>query len=454
MGSRLHKLMSLVVLLSMLGVLLVGCGGGGSSTAQQAPAGGAPAGGAAQATAAPAAGGAAAGAAAGKGVALEFWNPFTGPDGKFMETLVNRYNKENPNGDTVKVTTVPQYYDKLSASAAADTLPDVLIVHADQIPTQAARSVIRPLTADIAGSVQGNDYPDAVWKAGEYKGNRYSIPLDVHPLVMFYNQDLFKAAGIDKAPTNRAEFEAAAQKLTSGNNMGFAVTAGFPIMQEFLALLHQFGGSEFNADGTQVTWNSDAGVKALQWLKDMQGKTSKPNLPVDAGISAFKQGTNAVEWNGIWQTSNLTGEGAKFGGAAPIPTIGDKPAVWAGSHQLTLAKHKKGEDDAKTAAAGRFIKWVTQNSLEWAKGGQIPASKTVRNSAEFKALQPEATIAPSIETAFFPPAVPGIGDAYAELEKAVIDVMAGKQSDPKAALDGAANKAAQILKQNQQRYGG
>ena len=142
------------------------------------------------------------------------------------------------------------------------------------------------------------------------------------------------------------------------------------------------------------------------------------------------------------------------GNGAPIPTIGDKPAVWANSHQLTLAKHKKGEDAAKTAAAGRFIDWLTKNSLEWAKGGQIPASKTVRDSADFKAVQPQATIAPSIENAFFPPPVPGIGDAYAELEKGVIDVMAGKQADPKAALDAAANRATQILKQNQQRYGG
>jgi len=129
-------------------------------------------------------------------------------------------------------------------------------------------------------------------------------------------------------------------------------------------------------------------------------------------------------------------------------------AVWAGSHQLTLPKHSK-VDPCKDAGAAMFIKYVAANSVEWAKAGQIPASNKVRNSAEFKALDPQASIAPSVEHAFFPPAgVPGITDANgAPIDEAVGSIMAGTATDIKGTLDKAASRANEILKQNKANFG-
>ena len=78
----------------------------------------------------------------------------------------------------------------------------------------------------------------------------------------------------------------------------------------------------------------------------------------------------------------------------------------------------------------------------------------MRNSAQFKAVEPQATIAPEVEYVFFAPPVPGIGDAIAPLYQAVSAMTAGKGTDVKKALDDAAAKATQILQQNKQRYGG
>ena len=218
-------------------------------------------------------------------------------------------------------------------------------------------------------------------------------------------------------------------------------------------LLHQFGGTEFSEDGTQATWNSDAGVQALQWMKDAQSKYSEPNLEVDAELNAFKTGTVGLIWNGIWQTTNVTGEGVEFAGkATAVPQIGTQMAVWAGSHQLTLPTHKN-VDPCKDQAAAVFIKYIVDNSVTWAKAGQIPASSKVRNSDEFKAIEPQASIAPSVESAFFPPSVPGITDALAPLGEAVGAVMNGTTTDIKAALDDAANRANEILAQNKATYG-
>jgi multiple sugar transport system substrate-binding protein len=464
----------LALLVALLAGVLAACGGAGTGGEGGAAATSAPAEGGAAATTVPAEGGAEATTAPAEGgaegsqspaggvaalpaectnVALQFWNPFTGPDGPFMGQLVDQFNQANPNVQ-VQMTSQAEYYTQLGTAAASNTLPEVAVIHADQIATQAFRNVIRPMDdlADQLG-VSGDDFPEAVWQAGEVAGKRYAVPLDIHPMTMFYNADMLQAAGMSAPPTNSAEFAQAAQAMTANGQNGFMITTGFPVRQIFEMLLHQYGGSAFNDDGTQVTWNDEAGVQALTLLKELQDQYSQPNLEVDAELNAFKSGTVGMVWNGIWQTTNLTGEGVEFNGmATAVPQMGEQMAVWAGSHQLALTQ-QASPDPCKDAGAAIFIKYLLDNSVEWAKAGQIPASNAVRSSDAFLAIEPQASIAPSVESAFFPPAVPGIGDAYAPLDEAVSAVMAGTTSDVKAALDDAATRAEQILEQNRQNYG-
>lgn len=386
-------------------------------------------------------------------VQLQYWNPFTGPDGPFMGQMVDAFNAEHPEIQ-VTMTSQGEYYTQLTTAAAADTLPDVAIVHADQVATQAFRHVLRPIDELVSSAgIDGNDFPEAVWAAGEVAGQRYSIPLDIHPMTMFYNADLLNAAGLTAAPTTGEEFAAAAAAMTSGDNKGFDITGGFPVQQIFQQLLHQFGGNEFNAEGTEATWNSEAGVQAMQWMLDAQTNWSEPNLEVDAELNAFKAGTVGMIWNGIWQTTNVTGEGVEFKGmATAVPQIGPNPATWAGSHQFTLPTHGT-IDPCKDAAAGIFIKYMLDNSVTWAKAGQIPASKSVRASEAFMAVEPQASIAPSIENAIFPPAVPGITDAFGPLGEAVGSLMNGTATDIQATLDDSVTRANEILTQNRDTYG-
>ncbi len=386
-------------------------------------------------------------------VSLEYWNPFTGPDGPFMGEMVTAFNEANPNIQ-VTMTTQSEYYTQLSTSAASGTLPDVAIVHADQVATQVYRNVLRPMDDVIAASgISSEDFPEAVWNAGHVNEAHYTIPLDIHPMTMFVNMDLLSSAGMEAAPVTSDEFAAAAAAMTGGDNNGFMVTSGFPIRQIFEMLLNQYGGSAFNEDGTEVAWNSEAGVKAVQWLLDAQGAYSQPNLEVDAELNAFKGGTVGMVWNGIWQTTNVTGEGVFFKGmATAVPQIGDQPAVWAGSHQLALPS-QADEDPCRDTAAGIFIKYLVDNSVTWSRAGQLPASSVVRASDEFAEVLPQADIAAgSAEYVFFPPSVPGITDAYGPLDEAVSALLAGSATDIQAELDNAADRANQILEQNRATY--
>lgn len=388
-------------------------------------------------------------------VSLEYWNPFTGPDGPFMGEMVNAFNESQENIDVTMVTQ-SEYYTQITTAAASNALPDVAIIHADQIATHVARNILRPMD-EIAANVgiTADEFPEAVWVAGQVGDSRYSIPLDIHPMTAFYNADLLAAAGFDAPPATAEEFAAVAAALTDGENNGFLITAGFPIRQIFEQVLYQNGGTSFNEDGTEATWNSEAGVAAAQWLLDTQAAYSQPNLEVDAELNAFKGGTVGMIWNGIWQTTNVTGEGVFFNGqAAAVPQVGSvTQAVWAGSHQFTLPV-QADEDPCRDAAAAIFIRYMLDNSVTWAAAGQLPANNTVRESEEFAAVEPQATIAErTADYVFFPPSVPGITDAYAPLDEAISALMSGNATDVQAELDNAAERANQILQQNAETYG-
>jgi len=395
-----------------------------------------------------------------QGAQISYWNNFTGPDGQFMANLVDRFNTENQSGVQVTMTVQPDYYQTVNAAAASNTLPDMLQIHVLEIPTSAIRGIIRPIPEDVLATmnIDSSDFPESVWSVSEYNGERYSIPLDIHGLVMWYNRAQWEAAGIeDPAGTvlSREEYDAALAALqeSNGETMAWSISNGFPSNWMFESLLHQFGGTWFNEDVTEAVWNSEAGVRALQYLKDQQTAYSQNNLEVNAGLTAFQQGNTSTEWNGTWHVVNLAGEGFEDGWGAPIPQIGSQYGVRMNAHSLALSAN--GEDPAKTAAAACLISFLSENSLEWVRGaGHIPARNSVRESEEFQSTQPHASYAATADHAIFPPAVPGLLDALVLLDEAVFSVMAGANPDIQAALDEAAERANQVLEQNRGRYGG
>lgn len=426
MPYQLKRVVGIMVLVGMLSALFVACGGNSSSNT----------------------------AGSCSSVQLSYWNPFTGPDGPYMGRLVASFNSAHPNIQ-VQMTTQADYNTKLDTAAASDTLPDVAIINEDQIATQAFRHIIRPMD-DVMPQLgyTSNDFPALAWNISQVAGHRYAIPLSIVPMTMYYNADLFKKAGLSGPPTNATDFAHDAQVLTGGGNHGFQITSGFPVQQIFQELLHQFGGSEFNAGATQATWNSPAGVQALQWMKNAQNSYSAPKLPVDADLNSFKQGTVGMIWNGIWQATNVTGDAVDFNGlAAATPQIGPQAATWAGMASLSLPFHKKGIDKCKESASVTFIKYLLDNSLQWSKAGNVPAYNKVRNSPDLKSLPLQSALATAVENPVFPPPVPGVSDAFAPLGDAIGAIMAGTATNIQKALDDAATHSDQILAQNRQKYG-
>jgi len=139
-------------------------------------------------------------------------------------------------------------------------------------------------------------------------------------------------------------------------------------------------------------------------------------------------------------------------GVAPVPTIGDKPAVWASSHNFVVMRQQE-PDQNKLEAARVFISWFSEHSIDWAKSGQIPARNSVRESAAFQQLDTQSTLAQQLPNVVFPPAVAGIGDITTPtFETAVNQAVLGRKS-VRDALTEAAQTADQMLAENREKYG-
>jgi multiple sugar transport system substrate-binding protein len=389
-------------------------------------------------------------------VTLEFWNGWTGGDGPFARRLVEQFSREQKNIDVhMTVMEWEDYYSKVPNAVASGNGPDVGIMHIDQLATNAARQVIIPLD-DVADSLElsESDFQPIVWNAGVYNGSRYGIPLDIHPLGLYYNAAQMQKAGVSRPPTDASSWADTIGALEqSGVETPFWVTATWPAHLMFTALIHQFGGSLYTADATRATFDSEAGMEALDWYVSWVNKgASPPNVAEDAQATAFKQGRNTLTWDGIWMMNEWKTVDSLQWGAAPVPTIGDQPAVWASSHNFVVMRQQQA-DPNRLEAARIFISWFSEHSIDWARSGQIPARNSVRESSAFQQLDTQSTLAEQLPNVVFPPAVPGIGDITTPtFETAVNEAVLGRKS-VRTALTEAASTANQMLAENREKYG-
>jgi multiple sugar transport system substrate-binding protein len=385
----------------------------------------------------------------GEKVTLNFWTPFSGNDGPFMKKIVDKYNSSQ-NKYTVKMTIQPNgdYYKLLdTAIATKKGIPDVAIMHLDQTPTYIAKDQLQPLD-DIAktAGVDKANFPPATVDYGTKDGKWYSIPLDVHPLVMYYNKDLFKAAGIEKPPTNRQEFVDDAKKLTDPSKGIWGAAMPTFWIQNFLfpTILFQNGGS-FLDDQGNIAYNSPAGVEAVTFMRSLTTmNVSPPVVAADGDFNLFQQGKSAMHFNGPWSKDAFDKAKINYG-VAPVPQLGTvKQAVFAGSHNFVIPK---STTDAKIlAGVGDFLKYVSDNSIDWAESGQAVASKVVRDSAAFKAMtQQQTEVAKEFDYVQFAPKVLNWGPISDSIWSELANALQGKK-DPKKALDDAAAKSTQAMK--------
>ncbi len=389
-------------------MLLAAC----APAATPAPATEAPA--AAAPTTAPAA------AQAPKPITLQFWDGLGAPDNQAMQNLIKQYNAENKDGITIQDTELDwdTLYSKLALDFKTGNAPDVLTLQQTDILEELSLGILQPID-DLykQAGIDPTDIIDVAWKGAQVNGKQYAIPIDVHPLTLFYNTKLFQAAGLDpsKPPTNMTDFLADAQKLTDASKgqygFGSGYTAGLPFRIWMSLIWQHKGGEILSPDGTKAAFNTPAGTESLQFMYDLIYKYKVSPQGEQDVDDDFKKGVIAMVIEGPWEMADFaTVQGLDFK-TAMVPTFYDQPAAWANSHTIAFPDNKKPEN---TLAAMKFTKWLYEHNFDWTKNtGHQPVRQSVLNSAEFKALTNWQPIAATLPIAHFYPAIPKEWEVFA-----------------------------------------
>lgn len=389
-------------------------------------------------------------------IVIDFWNGFTGPDGQTMTRMVNQFQKDNPDIE-IRMQLIPwgTYYDKLTLSLAYGGAPDVFILQAARFPEFASYKTLRPLTdfyATAEPALGAHDFSPVPWHESFYQGVQYALPLDTHPIGLYYNTKLFKQAGIvdangnAKPPTNLTEFLSDAKKLTKDTDGdGRPDQWGFAIANEhtnWLTFAHQFGGDILTPDGKRGAMSSPACLAATHLMCDLIYKYKVAPHPegIDPWL-ALRQGKVAMAMEGIYMLASLQEQkGLQFAGA-PVPQFGPIKGVWGGSHLLC---QPRGIDAAHAKAGWRFMRYLSDHSLAWGIGGQVPARLAIERSPQFQAQPVQAQFAKQLGYVIYDPQVPK-ANALNQFVDPAIDAALSRLQTPEAAMRDADRRIDQLL---------
>ena len=353
---------------------------------------------------------------------IVWWDFLSGGDGVRMKAMLDEFNKEHEGKVHIDATTLEwgvPFYTKVQTSTAVGQGPDVMTYHESRMPLGISTGVLSVLTPEelAAASIKASDFGPANWKAAQgTDGKQYAVPLDIHSIILYYNKDLLKKAGLlgddgrPKGLDGAANFDAALAKLTTKDVAGLSVpNDGATGWRIFYTLLNQQDG-QFLKDGKFLDGdNLDKATTALaEMQKWVKSGWAPANTEYPASIALFTSGKAAMHINGVWEVPtmvDLAKKGKLFDwGAVQIPTFYAHPATWADSHSFAIPDRKGNPvSPEKRKLVLDAVHWFNVHSLEWATGGHIPAYLPVQESAAFKALKPNSDYASLAKTAVFDP---------------------------------------------------
>ena len=351
-------------------------------------------------------------------VTLTVWETYNTEERALFLALVDEYETANPGVD-IEPVSIP--FDglepKILTALATNTAPDIARVDVGFLPKVALRGALAPLDQYGVETVKGSLYPVAL-SSCIVAGKTYGLPDQVNGLCLFYNRQMFIAAGLDPAepPDTWEEFIACAQKLTDRK----AGVFGFGMRNSLwwsLPFIYCFGGDILDADG-ECALASDAAVAGFQFKADLYSKYAVEGGAWRAGgirdDMGFQSRKYAMVFNGPWAVTGLQQGGIDFG-VALIPAGPAGRATNVGGNDLVVFS-----TSAYPAQAAKFMMYMASKEVQarWANElGQIPVNtladelidftthpylKTFMEQMKYAKPRPQTGSYPDIENAVNP----------------------------------------------------
>lgn len=383
-------------------------------------------------------------------VEIEYWQYFFDARVDAMNRLIMQFEAENPDIH-VKHVTFPyaEFNEKVAASVPAGVGPDVVTLYYGWLAMYVDAGYLVPLPEEhFPPEMIEKEFFPMVAERSKFLGKYWTIPTAVRTLALFWNKDLFVAAGLDpeKPPTTLDELVEMAKACTIRDAEGKLVQEGFAL--DKAAQLHhwfrevltrQFGQVPQSEDFRKIQWNaSEAGYKAWEWYLDLTTKHKLGDVAFfEGGTNAFLIGKACLHVDGSFRLGTIAKRAPDLNfGVAPLPVgpTGEKAtfgSFW--THGLTT---KAAADPRRMEAAIKFLKFITTYDAMklWVKKvGELPArveGATDPDIVEDPKLGPFAEQLPYAHATFF---VDELADREGFIEAYEKVTLLGE--DPRAALD-------------------
>lgn len=262
-------------------------------------------------------------------------------------------------------------------TAAVGNVPPDLFEYFGPVAQWSTRGALLPLDEFMErdGYDRSKIFP-ALWDEMQWDGRTYAIPTGTANEAFYWNKAHFREAGLDpdRPPRTWEELEEYAVKLTTYDNKGDIVRAGyipgywspFPAPL-FLNWPVQMGAKFLSDDGTKVNLTAPANIESLAWEGRLFEKLGRDALIRKRGSFGYgpQHGFASGQVSMIVQKSSFVQEIERDAptleyGVAPLPVPnGGHPAVIAGSVWIGIPSGAKHPEEA-----WEFIKFYTSSETQ------------------------------------------------------------------------------------------
>jgi ABC-type glycerol-3-phosphate transport system substrate-binding protein len=381
-------------------------------------------------------------------IKISFINGFTGGDGAYMKKITEAFNKSQ---DKYVVTELQEkdHYTKFKSGNY-----DLVVIHGNNLETYKQDGLIQDIGPVIKkAGIKESDFHQAGLDIAKLDGGMFAVPLDIHPLTMFYNKDL-----IAEAPKTYEDLKALNTKLQAQSKDTYALGIPSSGLVEFYMLMIAAQNGVDLKDGEQLNFAQEEYADALMQFHDMvwEDKVSPPKLGLDGEFQTFMK--EAKEGKAYQTAVALTGPwfyGAakeKYGdklGVAPIPQIGSELASYGNAH--TIALSAKVEDEKVKEGIAEYLKFMftPENLINWADGGQAPVHLATleKIEAEQEKYQIAYQNSKQFENYVSPPQVYQFGEQMRYMNESVFSKLVTTENFTKKDLMKELEKATKVAEQ-------
>ncbi|MFP4365298.1 MAG: extracellular solute-binding protein [Spirochaetia bacterium] len=323
---------------------------------------------------------------------ITFWTMPNAPDSvhlAWMEEKIAEFYEET--GIRVEYETVGwgDAWQRISTAIATGEGVDVFQVGTTWNPQFAATGGLSELNIDNFG---GNEaFMSANLDSAMYEGDCYGIPWFAETRVLFYNEEMFDAAGVEP-PQTQAELleagEAIVAEFGEGSAISLAGTNAWDLIHNWAIILWSRGGDVVNDSYTEAAFNGSAGVNAMNWYIEL----FRRGLAADAcaeynqpqADSAFINGNVAMCYMGPWNIANIEDENPDLSYGIVEPPAGPEVrASFSGGSNLVILGASEHQE-----AAQQWINFLmeTENLVDYCQNltHMLPAAVDAYNDPYYQ----------------------------------------------------------------------